>query len=233
MPSIPETTPPEYIHSKSIIVIHPGSLNLRIGRASDLNPVVALHAVARRCLYGGQLYKDSFLPPRIELNHTQEIEDSRLAVSHTLQSCLQSDGRRRYATPPQQIAAFNRRSQPESLGSSGGEWVKAEGDIVVGNDILRLNPDENFNIHFPFRRGDLNIHSGPGGSMTAVIADLETIWLHILETHFALQKSDLKQYKAVLVIPDVYNRMYLREMTTLLLLKMGFGSCFLVQVSIT
>lgn len=68
----------------------------------------------------------------------QEIEDARLAVSHTLQSCLQSDGRRRYATPPQQIAAFNRRSHPEEEGSSGGEWVKPEKDIVVGNDVSIL-----------------------------------------------------------------------------------------------
>lgn len=40
--------PPEHLQSKTTIVIHPGSLNLRIGRASDLNPVTVLHAVARR-----------------------------------------------------------------------------------------------------------------------------------------------------------------------------------------
>lgn len=66
--------------------------------------------------------------------------------------------------------------------------------------------------------------------MTAVIADLETIWAHVLETHFNITKPDLKTYKAVLIIPDVYNRKYLRELTTLLLTKIGFGSCFLVQV---
>lgn len=74
----------------------------------------------------------------------QELEDSRLAVSHTLQSCLQSDGRRRYATPPQQIAAFNRRSQPEEQGSSGGEWVKPEEDIIVGNDVSYFHFVSNF-----------------------------------------------------------------------------------------
>lgn len=68
----------------------------------------------------------------------QEMEDSRLQVSHTLQSCLQSDGRRRYATPPQQIAAFNRRSNPEVINSSGGEWIKAEGDVVVGDEVRIL-----------------------------------------------------------------------------------------------
>ena len=64
------------------------------------------------------------------------MEESRLQVSHTLQSCLQSDGRRRYATPPQQISAFNRRSNPEVIGGSGGEWVKPEGDIVVGDEVI-------------------------------------------------------------------------------------------------
>ncbi|KAL1512547.1 hypothetical protein ABEB36_002128 [Hypothenemus hampei] len=220
---------PEHIQSKNIIVIHPGSLNLRIGRASDLNPVTILHAVARRRKPEGQAYSDTFLPERVDLTQTKELEDARLAISHTLQSCLQSDGRRRYATPPQQIAAFNRRVQPEIMGDSGGEWIKTDGDTIIGNDIFRLNPQEPFNIHFPYKRGDFNIHPGPGGSITGVIADLETIWLHIIETHLQISQKDLKNYRAVLIIPDVYNRIYLRELMYLLLGSMGFASCFLVQ----
>lgn len=98
--------------------------------------------------------------------------------------------------------------------------------------ILRIDPSEDFNIHFPYRRGDLNVHPGPGGSITAIMADLETIWTHVLDTHFGISRKNLKFYRAVLVIPDVYNRTYLRELTTLLLAKIGFGSCFLVQVCI-
>lgn len=41
---------------------------------------------------------------------------------------------------------------------------------------------------------------------------------------------DLHMYKAVLIVPDIYNRGHLRELMNLLLLKMGFSSCFLVQV---
>lgn len=66
--------------------------------------------------------------------------------------------------------------------------------------------------------------------MTGVLADLEAIWMYVLETHFLIEKKDLNAYKAVLIIPDVYNRTYLKELTTLLLIKMGFGGCFLVQV---
>lgn len=221
--------PPEHFQSKTTIVIHPGSLNLRIGRASDLNPVTVLHAIARKRRSGGQVYSDCFLPKRADLNQAKEFEEARLNISHTLQSCLQSDGRRRYATPPQQIAAFNRRVQPVIIGDSGGEWIKPEGDMVVGTDIFYLDPREPFNVHFPYQRGDFNIHSGPGGSITAVLADLETIWTYIIENNLQICAKELKMYRAVLIIPDVYNRTYLRELMSLLLSKMGFGSCFLVQ----
>lgn len=117
------------------------------------------------------------------------------------------------------------------LGDSGGEWIKTEGDTVLGNDIFRLNPNESFNIHFPYKRGDFNIHSGPGGSMTAVLADLEAIWKHIIEAHLQVKSSEFKNYKVVLIIPDVYNRTFLRELMYLLLGSLGFGSCFLGKFS--
>ncbi|XP_043505064.1 actin-related protein 8 isoform X1 [Polistes fuscatus] len=221
----------EQIQAQTIIIIHPGSMYLRMGRASDLNPCTLLNAVARKRLPGGVEYKDGFLPvlvPRTK-ELTQTMEESRLHVSHTLQSCLQSDGRRRYATPPQQIAAFNRRSNPEVLSPSKTEWTKMDKDIIVGDDILSLNPEDHFNIHFPYKRGELNVHSGPGGSLKAVMADLKTIWEYVLTDKMNIPLRDLKHYRAVLVIPDIYNRQYLRELTTLMLCEIGFGACFLLQ----
>ncbi|XP_050454299.1 actin-related protein 8 isoform X3 [Cataglyphis hispanica] len=191
----------EQIQAQTIIVIHPGSMYLRMGRASDLKPVTLLHAVARRRLPNGIKYKDSFLPPAVILTKelTQAMEESRLQVSHTLQSCLQSDGSRRYATPPQQIAAFNRRSIPEISSPCNMKWTKTDRDIVVG------------------------------GSLTAVMADLKTIWEYVLTKKLDIPLRDLKHYRAVLVVPDIYHRPYLKEMTTLLLDEIGFGRCILLQ----
>lgn len=45
-----------------IIIIHPGSLNLRIGRASDVNPHRILNAIARRRKPLGKVYRDTVLP---------------------------------------------------------------------------------------------------------------------------------------------------------------------------
>ncbi|XP_058805582.1 actin-related protein 8 [Phymastichus coffea] len=221
----------EQIQAQTIVIIHPGSKNLRMGRASDVIPNTILNAVARKRKPDGLVYSDPFLPPLIPRTKelTQAMEESRLQVSHTLQSCLQSDGRRRYATPPQQIAAFNRRVNPEIQTSSICEWIKNEDDIIVGDDLLTLNPDSDYNIHFPYKRGELNVHSGPGGSLRAVLADLKTIWEYVLIKKMDIAIRDLKHYRAVLIIPDIYNRLYLKELTTLLLCEMGFGGCFLLQ----
>lgn len=56
----------QQMQSQSIIIIHPGSQNLRIGRASDLSPHLILHAVARRRLWNGKSYEDQLLPPSVQ-----------------------------------------------------------------------------------------------------------------------------------------------------------------------
>lgn len=118
----------------------------------------------------------------------QELEDCRLQVSHTLQSCLQSDGRRRYATPPQQISAFNRRSSPEVLDTNTTEFYDPNDvDVIIGEDVINLNPNGAFNVHFPIRRGDFNLHSNVGGTLTAVIADLQAIWEHVLQNNLKIK----------------------------------------------
>lgn len=117
----------------------------------------------------------------------QELEDCRIQVSHTLQSCLQSDGRRRYATPPQQISAFNRRSTPEVVVEKSEEWLHPNLETVFGEEILDLDPNGEYNVHFPIRRGEFNLHSNVGGSLTCVLADLQEIWEYVLQC-----KMDIK-----------------------------------------
>uniref|UniRef100_A0A8D8VG47 Actin-related protein 8 n=1 Tax=Cacopsylla melanoneura TaxID=428564 RepID=A0A8D8VG47_9HEMI len=217
--------------NQHVIVIHPGSLYVRISRASDVNPHTELHAVARKRLLGGAVHRDTLLPSTLQRPKEcmQELEECRLQVSYNLQSCFQSSGQRRYATPPQQIAAFNRRSHGQVISTTTREWIKPEDDAIIGDEILNLNPSLDFNIHFPLQRGELNVHNGVGGSLTSVLTDLYDIWTHIIKTKLLIPIKDLQKYKAVLVIPDIYNRLYLKEYMYLLLHRMGFSACFLIQ----
>ncbi len=47
---------------RNTIIIHPGSLYVRIGRASDVNPTTVLHAIARKRHPAGKVHADSMLP---------------------------------------------------------------------------------------------------------------------------------------------------------------------------
>ncbi|KAG7300584.1 hypothetical protein JYU34_014879 [Plutella xylostella] len=219
--------------SNRIIVVHPGSLYVRIGRASDLLPVKQLHCIARYRRPGGKIYRDPFIPPSAPKTKDliQELEECRLQVSHTLQSCVQSNGARRYATPPQQIAAFNRRSLPETV-NDGEPWPQVQSDVVVGDLVLDIDPDLPYNIHFPYRRGDFNIHSEVGGSLSSVLNDMFTIWSAIIEHKLGIPLMELVKYRCVLLIPDIYSRSHLKYLMSLLLKDLGFGSCFLVQESV-
>lgn len=57
---------------------------------------------------------------------------------------------------------------------------------------LYVNPSDCYNIHWPLVRGQLNVHAGPGGSLTAVLANLETIWSHIIQKNLEIPLKDLK-----------------------------------------
>lgn len=55
-----------------------------------------------------------------------------------------------------------------------------------------MNPSDCYNIHWPIVRGQLNVHTGPGGSLTAALADLETIWGHVIQKQLDIPLKDLK-----------------------------------------
>lgn len=62
-------------------------------------------------------------------------------------------------------------------------------DTVVGDDVLRLDPKSNYNIHFPIRRGLLNVHSDVGGSLFNVLDQLQTIWEYAITVKLGISLS--------------------------------------------
>ncbi|KAH8396056.1 hypothetical protein KR222_002442, partial [Zaprionus bogoriensis] len=235
-------TPSQPLEAPKIIVIHPGSQNLRIGRAADLNPLTMLHAVAYRRNDGDNApHHDPLLPPLDEAHAEQlqqEFEEQRLAVSRILQQCVVGEQNRlRVATPPQQLAHFNRSSLAEQVPPPAGleeEREQQQEELLYDEQILRLNAEEahHYDIHFPVRRGELNVHAGRGGSLQATLAHMERIWCHALEQRLGIARRELHTHSAVLVVNDVYVRRHLREAMTLLLQRLGFQRCFLVQDSV-
>ena len=128
---------------------------MRFGRASDPQPETILHAIARRRKPGTnicpQLIRRESLVPLNQNTKSlpPEVESARLQLCHTLQTALKTDGSQRYATPSTQVAAYNKRSKVEIVSDKITPWKDFKGkDIVVGDDVIQIDPEGEFNIHF-------------------------------------------------------------------------------------
>ncbi|XP_018016835.1 actin-related protein 8 [Hyalella azteca] len=226
------------VDPRTCIVLHPGSRNLRLGRPSDSQPYTVLHAIARR-LRNTNLTsarrRDPIIVPltKISSDKLEEVEECRIKVSNILQASLKSDGSQRYATPLKQIAAHNRRVTPtiDEFSSPCPPLLHPSEDYLIGDQVLNISPEAPYHIHFPWQRGDLNTHSGISGSLTAVMADLETIWSCAIEDKLGISRKEFKNFRCCVVIPALYSREHVVHITRLLLDTMGFAACFVFQVS--
>ncbi|XP_058027743.1 actin-related protein 8 [Ahaetulla prasina] len=240
-PIVPAAVPDslqEQIQSNFIIVIHPGSTTLRIGRATDTLPVSIPHIIARRHKQQGQIsYKDSWLL-REGLNKpesTEQRQNGLKMVDQAIWSKKMSNGARRTPISPDQIRSYNRQMRPAILDhSSGAKWTNTthHPEYVVGEEALYVNPLDCYNVHWPIRRGQLNLHLGPGGSLTAVLADLEDIWSYAIQKYLEISLKDLKYYRCILLIPDIYHKQHVKEIVNMTLLKMGFSGIVVHQESV-
>ncbi|CAH2313116.1 actin-related 8 [Pelobates cultripes] len=240
-PIVPAAIPEPFqdqIQSDFIVVIHPGSSTLRIGRATDTHPAAIPHVIARRHKQPGQpTYSDQWLV-RDGLNKqegNEQRQNGLKMVDQAIWSKKMSNGTRRIPVLPEQARAYNRQIRPAILDhSSGVKWTNTSHrpEYLVGEEALYVKPADCYNIHYPIRKGQLNIHSGPGGSLSAVITDLETIWSHVIQKLLEIQLKDLKYYRCILLIPDIYNRQHVKEMVTMVVMKLGFSGIIVHQESV-
>uniref|UniRef100_A0A667XB76 Actin-related protein 8 n=1 Tax=Myripristis murdjan TaxID=586833 RepID=A0A667XB76_9TELE len=211
---------------------------LRIGRATDTLPVTVPHVIARRHKQSGQpRYEDPWLL-REGLNKPESNEQRQNGlkmVDQAIWSKKMSNGVRRTPVSAEQARSYNRQIRPAVLDSSSRvKWTNTAHHPLhlVGEEALYVNPSDCYNIHWPVVRGQLNVHAGRGGSLTAVLADLEAIWSHVIQKHLEIPLKDLKYYRCILLVPDIYNRQHIKEMVNMLLLNMGFSAIIVHQESV-
>lgn len=226
----------EPVQTSTIVIIHPGSLNLRIGRASDPLPVTIPQCVARKRI--SQTKNSTSLILRPECVHSEAKQQFKAGLKQaedTVSTRPTSTGEYRQTSSYKQLYNFNHGVKGQRTEVICQQtWTKTENQpaIIVGQEALYVKPTDNYDLHWPMRRGRLNIHPGPGGTVTAVLADIETIWATAIQKHLDIPLKDLKMYKAILLIPDVFNHKHTKLLANLLLERLGFGSAILHQESV-
>ncbi|XP_056454435.1 actin-related protein 8 isoform X1 [Gadus chalcogrammus] len=235
--SIPESLQ-EQIQTNFVVVIHPGSRTLRIGRATDTLPASVPHVIARKHKQSGQpKHEDPWLL-RDGLNKPESNEQRQNGlkmVEQAIWSKKMSTGLRRTPVSAEQARSYNRQVRPAVLDSSSRlKWTNTgqQPQYLVGDEAVYVSPSDGYDVHWPLVRGHLNVHPGPGGSLTAVLADLEAIWGHVINKQLEIPLKDLKYYRCILLVPDIYNRQHIKEMVNMLLLNMGFSAIIVHQESV-
>ncbi|GJJ75622.1 actin-related protein 8 [Entomortierella parvispora] len=275
---------------KKIIVIHPGSKFLKIGRASDAYPIVIPHCIARR------MRKPAVVPttpketkqeaaptettstetttvtdgvegapvPEGDVEKKEEEESNGMDVDvdedeehehetkeidvvndqylqiieYDLKQRMKAAKRRPVPNAKVQVRSFNSSTRPERILDHNDpykvEWTDpaAEGEYIIGQKALNLPPGKNhtFKLRWPVVGGKLNDLDYP--SPRVVVADLETIWTKVIEDDLGIDHKNFRKHYALLVIPDLYSKVYVTELVGMLLRSMQFKGVMVQQESV-
>ncbi|KAH9992981.1 nucleus protein [Russula compacta] len=252
-----DETPPEGRRGSHVVVIHLGSRYLRVGRASDVTPTTVPNVIARKTIIApAPTFVKGIMRPRkgrarvLQPPPTNSDEyvgargsdspfDDKIEV---IQVSLR-DRMRFYklrVTPDAAVkaATFNEQLKPELIPEQNDpfcvDWIHniAAEEYYVGEKALRLaDPQkQGYIVRWPIWGSRFNMRDY--SSVAMIIDDIETILETSLQGSLGISRQEYKDYSAVLVIPDYYDRPYVRDMIQLLLVRMGFKQLCVQQESL-
>ncbi|TFK29712.1 nucleus protein [Coprinopsis marcescibilis] len=230
-----------------VIVIHPGSRSIRIGKASDVSPAIIPAVVGRRYTGSAPQYprrnsiirpgtsKDKF--PAFTLPQNGDEYDVTPGSSDPFDTKLAiitvslRDRMRFYklrVTPNAATIAntFNEQFKPEIINTDPDsiEWIdeRCPDAVVVGENALRIGDPESchYSVRWPFHASTFNMRDY--NSTQLLLSDVEALFDYGMQQKLGIPKAEYKNYSVVLVIPDFYDKVYVRDLVTLVLRTMGF-----------
>ncbi|KAK3836351.1 MAG: hypothetical protein JOS17DRAFT_680945 [Linnemannia elongata] len=217
---------------KKVIVIHPGSRFLRIGRASDAYPIITPHCIARRIRASP--------PSAVITNGSVIVVNDRYLqeIEYDLKMRMKAAKRKPVNNAKTQVRSFNTSTRPERILDHNDpykvEWTDpaVEGEYIIGQKALNLpqGKHHNFKLFWPIVGGKLN--ETDYATPRVVVSDMETIWTKVIQEDLGIEPKQFRKHYALLVIPDHYNKVYVTELIGMLLKSMQFRGVMVQQESV-
>ncbi|XP_022975057.1 actin-related protein 9 [Cucurbita maxima] len=249
----------------NLVVINPGSANIRIGLASQDAPFNIPHCIAR---YTNQVPKrsvqDQMLNSQVTTAQHMEREraydviaslikipflDEEVANNSFPRKMGRIDGHHngkrdsvftwtdvheRDPTSSVTVESSSSKDVSQSLDQHVETDSKEFSPSVIkyrqficGEDALKISPIEPYCLHRPIRRGHFNISQHY--SMQQVLEDLHAIWDWILIEKLHIPLSERNLYSAILVVPETFDNREIKDMLTMVLQDLRFGSAVVHQ----
>jgi actin-related protein 8 len=222
-------------HPSKVLIVHPGSRILRIGRASDASPIDIPYCIARK------LPREALPATEIPFSKASSsaLDETKLEnLRYDLKARMRILNLRGTTAGSTIAAEFNGTVQPLPVDDEDDEdkikWTQVpESDppaAYFGLEALHLpNPTKSgYKLRYPYRKGIFNTRDYT--SVEELHGDIVDIWAYALEK-LDIRAKDAEQYSVILLIPDRYSDIYVRHMCDLVLKTMGFAQLIVHQVS--
>ncbi|KAK6346466.1 actin-like protein arp8 [Orbilia blumenaviensis] len=257
-----------------VIIVHPGSRNLRIGRASDALPKTIPNVIARQHTQSEWEEDPDPRPKRLRTDeeskedqedvsdntpHRRTRGSSRKSasvaekepsyvessfqslfneISQELKTQMRQNKRRVLPNSREGVINHNKKYVPENIKEHNdpyrAEWTPVEANLLhfVGHDALHIadNSLPRYKLFWPLRDGVFNEHDYV--SKRRWHEDVTVILRESFLKELNIGPGDYEGLSAVLVIPDLYDRVYVTEMLDLLLREFRFSQVCLFQESV-
>ncbi|KAF7881011.1 uncharacterized protein EAF02_006902 [Botrytis sinoallii] len=239
-----DTDVTDELAASKIIVIHPGSQNLRIGLANDALPKTVIMAIAERFpVTESQEYEprpkrqDFELPPEQQFGEEWSKKYNKQCAD--LKVDMRANRRKVLPNSKELVVNYNRRMEPEKIPEHNDplrmEWTdtaKGTKPTFTGPDAQRIadNSDPPYRLFWPMQHGWF--HENDYNVREAMFDDFETIIEQAMRRDLGLDKSsEWYQYSCVMVVPDLYDKKYLEQMLDMCLRGFEFKQVAFVQES--
>lgn len=218
------------------IVIHPGSDSIKIGLATDEEPVSIPNLVAvPRSQVVNPVDETPVNVLNIELD--DQFHELTNQLKYNFKERMKYYKRKMQSNAHEQVTSFNSNSKPEEVSDKNDQgkidWIYNADKKYYGEDAQRCIGDE-FILRRPFcKSGIFNLESNNYSSIQDLLGDVsELVDSALSSDKFNITKSEYKHYKAVIVIPDLFKKSHLETFIRLLLNEMDFRSVALMQESL-
>jgi len=240
-----------------LMVIHPGSQNLRIGLGSDALPKTIPMVIARKwkeseCEEDGgepspkRLKLDGAVPADAlpEKWFGEDFADQYMAMSSELRTRMRSNKRRVLPNSKDLVINYNRRTPPDIISEHNDmdriDWTELPADaskapdFFTGSAAMRIpeHSKPRYKLFWPIRNGTFNEKDYVDRNQ--IYHDLSKILEEAFKNQLGIKSmKDLVNYKCVFIIPDLYERQYVTMILDILIRDLGLGKVCLQQESLS
>ncbi|QPG76411.1 hypothetical protein FOA43_003800 [Brettanomyces nanus] len=229
---------------EGVIIFHPGSENIRIGRSTDVNPIIVKNIVAYKLPEGKKSDYSSTVDPSRELDSEGDIiiDDpkylkNKKAITTSFKERMRFYKRRIVPNSHEACYSYNKQVRPEIVPDHNDihkvEYLQTEEikeNYVIGEDVFRLQNLNRWLVRSPFLARGFNDNDLSYDTPTEILGDIELILMDTLRKKFGIgSKKDLASYNCIFVIPNMYHKSYVETMVDFLLNTMGFSQIALIE----